>query len=248
MSSIQFTACLPTFNVTNLPIPRIAPARVSPLCRTSLRFTTCPSTCQFPRLSNMSLKLTTSASSYQRHTPVCLYGGKEKSEKGNEASPWKALEKVMGSFKKEPSSVEDLLRQQIEKQEYFDDGGSGGSGSGGGGGFGGSEDEGADGIWNEVLQVILATVGFIFLYILIIDGEDIIRISLDFIKFIFGGKKSIRLSRLMSQWGMYYQNLTRKRQVQKDWLEREIVNTPTWFDSPKKYKRYFKSLADSDSD
>lgn len=83
-----------------------------------------------------------------------------------QASPWKALEKAMGNFKKE-SSVEELLRRQIEKQEYFDDGGSGGNppsgGGGGGGSSGGSEGEDPSGIMDEVVQVFLATVAFIFL-------------------------------------------------------------------------------------
>lgn len=86
----------------------------------------------------------------------------------------------MGNLKKE-SSIEDVLRKQIEKKEFYEDkdsgtrgGGSGGGGSrgsGGGGGGGaegssGSEDEGFDGIIDETLQVILATIGFVFLVII----------------------------------------------------------------------------------
>lgn len=96
---------------------------------------------------------------------------------GNQGSPWKAFGDVMGKFKKD-SSIEDVLRQQIEKKEYYPDrsggggggvggGGSGGSGGGGGGadGSGGSEDEGLAGIADETIQVILATLGFILLVI-----------------------------------------------------------------------------------
>lgn len=83
------------------------------------------------------------------------------------SSPWKALEKAAGSFKKNPS-IEDVLKQQIQKQEYFDDGGTGGKRPGGGGGGDGEgsgegEDEGLSGIWDEFAQVILATTGFVFL-------------------------------------------------------------------------------------
>lgn len=74
----------------------------------------------------------------------------------------------MGNFKGQ--SVEDMLRQQIEKQEFYD-GGSGknpprGGGGGSGDGFGGSDDEGLAGIMDETLQVILATMGFILLVII----------------------------------------------------------------------------------
>lgn len=77
----------------------------------------------------------------------------------------------MGNLKKE-GSIEDVLRQQIEKKEFYEERGGGGSGGGGGssgdgvGGSGGSEDEGLDGILDETLQVILATIGFIFLVII----------------------------------------------------------------------------------
>lgn len=65
-------------------------------------------------------------------------------------------------------SIEDVLRKQIQKGEYFDNGGSGAKPPGGGGGggdggsgspdgTGGSEDESFLGIQDETLQVILAT-------------------------------------------------------------------------------------------
>lgn len=71
-------------------------------------------------------------------------------------------------------SIEDVLRQQIQKGEYFDNGGSGArppGGSGGGGGGGGDSPDETDGpeeesfaeMLDENLQVILATLGFIFL-------------------------------------------------------------------------------------
>ncbi|CAL2229878.1 unnamed protein product [Prunus armeniaca] len=84
-------------------------------------------------------------------------------------SPWKALEKAMGNLKKD-QSIEDVLRQQIEKNEFYEERGGGGGGGGSGRGSGGdgaggseSEDEGLAGIMDETLQVILATIGFIFL-------------------------------------------------------------------------------------
>lgn len=85
-----------------------------------------------------------------------------------QGSPWKALENAVGNFKKD-QSIEDLLRQQIQKQEYYDGGGSSGKppgGGSGGDGSGESEDEGLSGMWDEFVQVILATMGFIFLVLL----------------------------------------------------------------------------------
>ena len=65
-------------------------------------------------------------------------------------------------------SIEDILRQQIEKGECYDNSGSGGKppaggGGHGGGGSGGSKDGGFSGMLDETLQVVLATIGFIFL-------------------------------------------------------------------------------------
>ncbi|KAJ9190659.1 hypothetical protein P3X46_001839 [Hevea brasiliensis] len=168
-----------------------------------------------------------SATKYQQGTLVCLLGGKDKSERDNGGSPWNPFEKVMESFKGQ--SVQDVLRQQIEKQEFYD-GGSGKNpprgGGGGGDGFGDSEDEGLAGIMDETLQVVLATVGFIFLYVYIISGEELTRLAKDYIKFVLGGSKSVRLKRVMNKWKRFYQRLTEKKEVDKLWLERAIINTP----------------------
>lgn len=73
----------------------------------------------------------------------------------------------MDKFKGE--SVEDVLRQQIQKGQYLDDGDSGakppgrgdGGGSGGGEGPGGSEEESFGEMLDEALQAIIAFLGFI---------------------------------------------------------------------------------------
>lgn len=93
--------------------------------------------------------------------------------KCNQNSPWKSIEKAIGKFKGQ-NSIEDVLRRQIEKGEYYDSGGDGGDkppGGGGNSGSGGSspdgsgdpEDESLAGMLEESLQVFLATLGFIFL-------------------------------------------------------------------------------------
>lgn len=198
---------------------------------------------------------------YQQSLPVCLLGGKGKNGSDDEGSPWKALEKAMGNLKKE-SSIEDVLRKQIEKKEFYEDkdsgtrgggsggGGSRGSGGGGGGaeGSSGSEDEGFAGIIDETMQVILATIGFVFLYVYIISGEEWTRLAKDYLKFLFSGSESVRLKRAMYKWGRFYQKLTEKRVYDKFWLEKAIISTPTWWDTPEKYRHMIRSHLASDSD
>ncbi|KAM3396072.1 hypothetical protein P3S68_005078 [Capsicum galapagoense] len=180
---------------------------------------------------------------------VCLFGGKGRASNDNEASPWKALEKAMGNLKKE-KSVEDLLKQQIEKQEYYDGGDGGGDRPGGGGGggsdgFGGAEDEGIPGILDELRQIVLATMSFIFLYIYIIEREEMTVFTRDILKFIFLRQKSIRLGRTIARWESYFKSLS-KKEVDPYWLEKEILNTTTWYDSPTNYRQILR-LVQSDS-
>ncbi|POO02013.1 nucleusenvelope protein [Trema orientale] len=185
-----------------------------------------------------------------RSSPVCM----SKTGGDNEGSPWKAFENAIGNVTK-GNSIEDVLRQQIRKGEYYEDkdgGGkppSGGGGSGGGpDGSGGSEDEGLSGILDETVQVVLATIGFIFLYIYIISGEELIKLAKDYFKYIFKGTESVRLKRVMNQWRRFFRKL-REKKVPEDpyWLEKEIINTPTWWDSPEKYRRILKAVSESDS-
>ncbi|KAL3851474.1 hypothetical protein ACJIZ3_013356 [Penstemon smallii] len=204
------------------------------------------------KLHKIPRKLTYATSRYQQTAPVCLFGGKDKSENGNEGSPWKALEKVMGNFKKSPS-VEDLLKQQIQKQEYYDGGdgggdGGGGGGAGGGDGFGEAEDESLSGKWDEFVQVFLATLGFVFLYIYIIEGEEITVLAKDLTKFLFKRQMSIRLRRLMSQWKRFFQRMREEEYYDPYWLEREILYTPTWYDSPAKYRYIIKNFLNSEDE
>ncbi|CAL5321805.1 unnamed protein product [Camellia sinensis] len=113
MSCTAVTACQLAVNFKNIYHSSSVP---SMLCVTPNHIN------QFPETY---LKLASSGSTYWYRAPVCLFGDKGKSENPNKASPWEALEKAMGRFKKE-QSVEDILKQQMEKQEFYDDGGSNG--------------------------------------------------------------------------------------------------------------------------
>ncbi|KAJ8557311.1 hypothetical protein K7X08_002936 [Anisodus acutangulus] len=237
MSCVRINSSNPACHF-NASFPSLtAPKRTSKL-------TTLSSTYLGTKLSKISLKAKVGVSKPQLCRTVCLFGGKGTASNDNEASPWKALEKAMGNLKKE-RSVEDLLKQQIEKQEYYD-GGDGGDRPGGGGGGGsdgsGEPDEGIPGILDELGQVVLATMGFIFLYIYIIEGEEITVFTKDILKFIFLRQKSIRLGRTIAKWESYFSSLTEKKEEDPYWLESEILNTTTWYDGPAKYRLILRRL------
>ncbi|KAK0588966.1 hypothetical protein LWI29_007811 [Acer saccharum] len=180
-----------------------------------------------------------------QRSPVCLLGGGEDKPQ-NEGAPWKAFGKAMENFNK-GQAIEDVLRQQMEKKEYFD--GSGGKsppsdgGGGGGDGSGESGDEGLSGVMDETVQVVLATIGFIFLYIYILTGEELIRLAKDYIKYLFKGSKSVRLTSAMNTWDKFWKKLNEKKVYDNMGLEKAIINTPTWYDSPEKYRRILRSYA-----
>ncbi|XP_061339743.1 uncharacterized protein LOC133286356 [Gastrolobium bilobum] len=188
---------------------------------------------------------------------ICLAGGKGMMSNDDEISPWKAMEKAMEKFKGQP--IEDVLREQIGKGEYYDNGGRGakppGGGSGGGGGPdgpGGPEDENFAETFDENLQVALATLGFIFLYIYILTGEEFTKLARDYIKYVFGGSQSVRLKSAMSKWEQFSE-MTETEEDDEYWLEEAIMDTPTWWYNPDDYytavNNYLKSNPDeSDSD
>ncbi|XP_059308061.1 uncharacterized protein LOC132059456 [Lycium ferocissimum] len=239
MNCVRINSSYPACNL-NASFPSLtAPRRTSNLTALS-------STYLGTNLPKISLNVKVGVSKPQLCKTVCLFGGKGKASNDNEASPWKALEKAVGNLKKE-QSVEDLLKQQIQKQEYYDGGDGGGDrpGSGGGGGSDGSgqpEDEGIPGILDELGQVILATTGFIFLYIYIIEGEEITVFTKDILKFIFLRQKSIRLGRTIAKWENYFRSLTEKKEENPYWLESEILRTTTWYDGPAKYRHILRQL------
>lgn len=85
-------------------------------------------------------------------------------------------------------------------------------------------------------------------YIYIISGEELTRLAKDYIKYLFGGTESVRLKRALNHWRRFYKQLTEKKETDKYWLEKEIINTPTWWDSPEKYHRMFRTYEESNSD
>ncbi|CAH9058450.1 unnamed protein product [Cuscuta europaea] len=206
------------------------------------------------RLPKLSLNVMASTSTSKQSGPVCLFGGKTESGNGDEGIPKEVVGNFMGSLKEQ--SIEDVLRHQIKKQEFYDDGGSGKGGFGGGGGgggkngkdgSGGSEGENSSEMFDEILQAVLATLGFIFLYIYILEGEDINRYTKDIIKVMFGGKKSLRLQRLGEKWKRTLKKMSEKKKVNPYWLERAIMKTQTWYDSPAIYKKLYNDITGASS-
>ncbi|XP_072969247.1 uncharacterized protein [Typha angustifolia] len=183
-------------------------------------------------------RLIYSSPNYKRCAPAYAFGGKGNSASDNEPFSWESLKKAMGGLKGE-RSVQDLLREQMQDRDFGGDGGNGDSPGSGGDGSGDSEDEGLAGIFDELLQVILATIGFIFVYIYMIRGEELTRLARDYIKYLFGARSSMRLKRAMYKWKKFYESITKKEVVRENWLERAIVVTPTWWHKPRRLANYY---------
>ncbi|XP_027358749.1 uncharacterized protein LOC113867557 [Abrus precatorius] len=237
--NIQVAASQPgiyTKNVSHLrhfhSRPCTLPMVFNPLCVTSLSIGAKPSSVQqcLPILK------------FRQPLHVCLAGGQGMME-NNGDSQRKALEKAMEQLKGQ--SIEDMLRQQMQK------GGSGGKPPGGRGGGGsgsspgGSDEGGFTGMSDETLQIVLATVCFLFLYMFVINGLELAKLTRDFIKFLSGGGQSVRLKRATYKWVRLYKNITEKKEVDKNGLEKKA---PTWWFNPDFFRGVLRHHMKSNSD
>ncbi|XP_020220683.1 uncharacterized protein LOC109803489 isoform X2 [Cajanus cajan] len=197
MSSIQIAAINHGINV-----PKVSQLRHSFHCGP------CLLPMRFDPLFVSSLSLRTEHSSRQS-LHVCFAGGQGMMENNGR----KSLQEAMGQLKGQ--SLEDMLREQMQK------GGSGGSPPGGrGGSGGGGSSSGSDGMSNESLQIVLATASFILMYIFVIDGLELIKLARDCIKFVSGKGQSVRLKRATYKWVRLYNIIIEKKEAIKNGLEK----------------------------
>ncbi|PKA56241.1 hypothetical protein AXF42_Ash011170 [Apostasia shenzhenica] len=183
---------------------------------------------------------------YKRCGPVCLFGEKENSRGEKKGFSWDSLKDFMTGWRKE-KTVQDMLNEQMRQREFGGDGGNRNPPGTGGDGSGEPEDEGLAGILDETLQVILATLGFIFVYIYMIQGAELTKLARDYIKYLLGGIPSMRLKRVMDKWRESHDKVL-PTEYSDDWLERRIVDTPTWWNRPEELVRDAESSTSDDDE
>lgn len=94
----------------------------------------------------------------------------------------------------------------------------------------------------------------IFQYVYLVRGKEIFNLILDYIKYLSGGELSSRLRRVLVKLGMLYKSMGmgKKKVVDEYWLEKAILNTPTWWYDPRDFRRavknYYASASDEDED
>ncbi|TVT99115.1 hypothetical protein EJB05_20899 [Eragrostis curvula] len=228
MNYFQATTCKPhNALIVNRPIAGLGSTSQYPLRSNALGFHRLQQKV-YPRLVLI-------AASHKKLTPVCALSGK--GNPGTADDPlMESLKKAISDAKK-PRPIQDLLKEQITKLREQSSGGGGGNrnGRGGSGGSGGPEDESFKETLDEIVQVILATVAFILLYIHIIRGEELYRLARDYTRYLVTGKRTARLKRAMQQWRNFSDSFMQKESSEEDRYERPAASKPTWWQQPQKF-------------
>lgn len=182
------------------------------------------------------------AASHKRLTPVCASSGKGNPETDNDPF-MDHLKKAMADAKK-PRTVQDMLKEQFTKLREQASGGGGGNGNsrGGNGGSGGPEDESFKESLDEIVQVILATVAFILVYIHIIRGEELYRLARDYTRYLVTGKRTARLKRSMQQWRSFSERFMQKESSEEERHERPATSEPRWWQQPQRFVHLMEEL------
>ncbi|XP_062222829.1 uncharacterized protein LOC133921808 [Phragmites australis] len=235
MNYFQATMCKPHGGlIVNRPIAGLGSTSQYPLRSHALGFHKLQQKV-YPRLILV-------AASHKRLSPICA-----SSERGNPDSAddplMESLKKAMADAKK-PRPIQDLLKEQIAKLREQGSGGDGGNRNrgGGNGGSGGPEDESFNETLDEIVQVILATVAFILMYIHIIRGEELYRLARDYTRYLVTGKRTARLKRSMQKWRTFSQSFMQKESSEEDRYERPVASKPTWWQQPQKFVHLMEEL------
>ncbi|BAF15097.1 Os04g0493300, partial [Oryza sativa Japonica Group] len=181
------------------------------------------------------------AACHNRIGPVYASSGKGNSERVNDPFSMESLNKAIAGTKKQ-WPIQDMLIDQISKIR-----GSGSGGNGGGnknsheGSGGGSEDESLTESLYEMVQVLLATIAFILMYIHIIRGEELYRLARDYTRYLVTGKRTSRLKRAMLNWHNFCEGITNKDSVQESTFERS-TSEPMWWQQPLKFVHRIEEL------
>ncbi|KAL6899625.1 hypothetical protein ACP4OV_006283 [Aristida adscensionis] len=235
MSYFQATTCKPHSGlILNKPIAGLGSSSQYPLRSHGLGFHKLQQTV-YPRLVLV-------AASHKRLVPVCASSGKANPDTGDDPL-MESLKKAMADAKK-PRPIQDLVKEQIAKLREQGSGGGGGNRNrrGGNGGSDGPEDESFKETLDEIVQVILATVAFILVYIHIIRGEELYRLARDYTRYLVTGKRTARLKRAMQQWRDFSENFMQKESSDEDGYERPAASKPTWWQQPQKFVHLMKEL------
>ncbi|PKU70164.1 uncharacterized protein LOC110095555 [Dendrobium catenatum] len=232
-------------NVFNTTLKLSIPAtRLSRTCSVSrVSFLHVATSCISPTQTFKHHKMPSIVHSFPKRkacAPICLFGGQGNSRGENKSFSWDSLKDALKGLRKE-KTIQEMLRDQMRKGEFGGDSGDGNPpGRGGGGGSDGTEDEGFAGVLDETLQVVLATIAFLFVYMNIIKGAELTKLARDYIKYLLGGVPTMRLKRVMDKWKRAFEKLSWTEEESEDWLVRKIVMTPTWWHRPEEIVRVMK--------
>ncbi|XP_047082014.1 uncharacterized protein LOC124692645 [Lolium rigidum] len=182
------------------------------------------------------------AASHKRVTPVYASSGKWNPETDNDTF-MDDLNKALADAKK-PRPIQDVLKEKLTMLREQASGGGGGNGNrrGGNGGSGGPEDESFKESLDEIVQVILATVAFILVYIHIIRGEELYRLARDYTRYLVTGKRTARLKRSMQQWRNFSEKFMQNDGSQEERYERPASSEPMWWQQPQKFVHLMEEL------
>ncbi|KAG8060400.1 hypothetical protein GUJ93_ZPchr0002g23304 [Zizania palustris] len=202
-----------------------------------------PHSVRFPSLQKQVFpQLVLVAASQRKLTPLCAVSGKVNPEANNDPF-MESLKKAMADAKK-PRPIQDMLKEQMAKLREQGSGGGGGNRNrrGGDGGSGDPEDESFKESLDELVQIILATVAFVLVYIHIIRGEELYRLARDYTRYAVTGKRTARLKRAMQKWHSFSESFMQNESSQEDQHERAATSKPTWWQQPQKFVHLMEEL------